>query len=171
MNLSMSEGILRLAEFNALPVEQRAELLQTWRENFKNKDILSGMGIDANTLYKLIHQLGLPRRKREKWELPKPQATNMSELQRLRDEKVKAGFHIGSSSVLEQRPLNVFQTSSEAGASTHQESEETQSTRFVIELNGSYTGGAIAGKFAGLGKFLEGDNQKYRVVFKMEEIK
>ena len=50
-------NILTKAEFNKLPLEERKELMESWREQASNRDIYNAMGISSDAYYKICRTL------------------------------------------------------------------------------------------------------------------
>jgi hypothetical protein len=56
--------IMTKSEFDQKDSSTQKMLLETWRDNYQNKEILKTMGISSNTLSKLLIDLDIPKKKR-----------------------------------------------------------------------------------------------------------
>ena len=60
----MYETIIPLEEFKAQDVETQRNMLTSWRDHYTNEEIKRGLGTSNNPFYKLVEDLGLPKKPR-----------------------------------------------------------------------------------------------------------
>jgi hypothetical protein len=157
-------AILPLDEFMKLPVVEQETRLLEWRKHFKSKDIRSEWGIDPNRFYKILNELGIPKRPKggATWELPIPTATKLSDLPSYRAKQEIPAISGETAEPPATNPLTPVQIE-------HRNHRADHTSGLQIHLTGTLEGDKLASKFAGLARLLEGSNGKYTVSLHLEE--
>lgn len=79
---NMYDLIISKEEFIEKDLETQKAMMSKWRENYTNKEIMSGMGTSTGGLHSIINSLDLPKKKRVR------QATTKAKPKKAQQEKV-----------------------------------------------------------------------------------
>ena len=149
----MYETIIPLEEFKAQDEETQRNMLTVWRDKYTNEEIKKGLGTSNNPFYKLVEDLGLPK---------KPRGGTRSRGPR----KSKA--------IIISPQMSFPEVESEPEAKKEIETEVVKamlvSKGLHLEYNGDYDVEALSKIFTKLQLIIDGDTNKYKISLSLSEI-
>lgn len=149
----MYETIIPLEEFKAQDVETQRNMLTSWRDHYTNEEIKRGLGTSNNPFYKLVEDLGLPK---------KPRGGSRTRGPR----KSKA--------IIISPQMSFPEVESEPETKKEIETEIVKamlvSKGLHLEYNGDYDVEALSKIFTKLQLIIDGDTNKYKISLSLSEI-
>ncbi len=149
----MYETIIPLNEFKAQDEETQRNMLTVWRDKYTNEQIKNGLGISNNPLYKLVEDLGLPKKPRGGSRGPRSRKSN---------------------TIIISPQMTMTEVEPKPEPKKEIETEVVQamliSKGLHLEYNGDYDVEALSKIFTKLQLIIDGDTNKYKISLSLSEI-
>ena len=150
----MYETILTIEEFRLKDEETQKLMLTRWRDIYDNGQIKKGLGIGNSPYYKMVEELGIPKK-------PRGGANNVGPKTR------KARVKIDSP----EKTLLDFETPEiDSKPEIEKEIIKLITRGLHLEYNGQYDVDALSKLFTKLQLLIDGDTNKYNISLSLSEI-